>query len=259
MTLLSGLLVVGTLFGAADLRPPAEREAPLVVQDRDEAIALAAQELIAEFDAAQVAYDARYAAADSEARKELREQHPAARFWQRFDDLAGRGSWRAVLWQVEHVRHSGLKSKDRRTFIKSAFEGLRQSQVREPAFEHVLNAARGERRAIGDELFERMLTDALQWNPSDRVKACALLIHGLMLIEDGGESLKRGLALLDDCGERFGTLEYGRKAQEEAFAIRNLRIGGTAPDFAIQTFEGETFRLSDHRGKVVVLDFFGFW
>lgn len=259
MAILSGLLVVGSLFGASDLRPPALLGAPLVVQDRDEAQARAAQDLIAEFDAAEAAFDARYASADSDARKELRKQRPATVFWPRFDELAARGSWRAILWQVEHVRHSGLKSKDRRAFSKTAFEGLHRTQVRQPAFEHVLNAARAQRRAIGEELLVQMLTDALESNPSERVKACALLNHGLMLIEEGDKSRRRGLVMLDECAERFGNIEYGRKAKEEAFVIRNLRVGGTAPDFAIQTFDGETFRLSDYRGKIVVVDFFGFW
>lgn len=30
---------------------------------------------------------------------------------------------------------------------------------------------------------------------------------------------------------------------------------GTAPDFTLKTFNGETFTLSEHRGKVIILDF----
>ena len=30
---------------------------------------------------------------------------------------------------------------------------------------------------------------------------------------------------------------------------------GTAPDFTLKTFDGETFTLSEHRGKVIILDF----
>lgn len=36
-------------------------------------------------------------------------------------------------------------------------------------------------------------------------------------------------------------------------------IGQPAPDFAMETFSGETFTLSEHRGEVVVMNFWGSW
>jgi len=38
-----------------------------------------------------------------------------------------------------------------------------------------------------------------------------------------------------------------------------LHIGDLAPDFSVQLLTGETFTLSDHRGMVVVLDFWATW
>ena len=38
-----------------------------------------------------------------------------------------------------------------------------------------------------------------------------------------------------------------------------LATGQVAPDFAAKTLDGETFRLGDQRGKVVVLDFWATW
>jgi len=38
-----------------------------------------------------------------------------------------------------------------------------------------------------------------------------------------------------------------------------LTIGGTAPDIVGQDLDGVEFRLSDYRGKVVLLDFWGDW
>jgi tetratricopeptide (TPR) repeat protein len=45
----------------------------------------------------------------------------------------------------------------------------------------------------------------------------------------------------------------------ELFEIRNLAVGKTAPDIVADDLDGKSFKLSDYRGKVVVLDFWGNW
>jgi cytochrome oxidase Cu insertion factor (SCO1/SenC/PrrC family) len=37
------------------------------------------------------------------------------------------------------------------------------------------------------------------------------------------------------------------------------KVGDKAPEIAGQDVDGKEFKLSDYRGKVVVLDFWGFW
>lgn len=51
----------------------------------------------------------------------------------------------------------------------------------------------------------------------------------------------------------------GDAAKRTLFAIRNLVIGKTAPDIEGEDIDGNAFKLSDYRGKVVVLDFWGNW
>lgn len=57
----------------------------------------------------------------------------------------------------------------------------------------------------------------------------------------------------------FGGPTLGDAAKRTLFAIRNLVIGKTAPDIEGEDIDGNAFKLSDYRGKVVVLDFWGNW
>ncbi len=45
----------------------------------------------------------------------------------------------------------------------------------------------------------------------------------------------------------------------ELFEIRNLAIGKAAPDIVADDLDGKPFKLSEYRGKVVVIDFWGNW
>jgi AhpC/TSA family len=59
-----------------------------------------------------------------------------------------------------------------------------------------------------------------------------------------------------------GRARLGDKAASELTRIRNvpnLKVGKTAPDVEGEDLDGKRFKLSDYRGKVVVLDFWGHW
>jgi peroxiredoxin len=45
----------------------------------------------------------------------------------------------------------------------------------------------------------------------------------------------------------------------DAVSVGGPRIGQPAPDFTLQTHDGEPFTLSEHRGEVVVVNFWGSW
>jgi hypothetical protein len=51
----------------------------------------------------------------------------------------------------------------------------------------------------------------------------------------------------------------GEEAAVELFELRHLAIGKVAPEIVGEDLDGKEFKLSDYRGKVVVLDFWGNW
>jgi len=56
---------------------------------------------------------------------------------------------------------------------------------------------------------------------------------------------------------------YGKTYKEWAATqiriIESLKIGSPAPEIAGQDLDGVKFKLSEYRGKVVMLDFWGYW
>jgi hypothetical protein len=63
----------------------------------------------------------------------------------------------------------------------------------------------------------------------------------------------------------YAKISYGRnstlgaRAKSNLFELRNLSIGKTAPEIAGEDIDGNPMKLTDYRGKVVVLDFWGDW
>jgi hypothetical protein len=73
-------------------------------------------------------------------------------------------------------------------------------------------------------------------------------------------------ALFAQAAERYGDVKIpvthfgsggtvGEKAKAELFQIRHLAVGKEAPEIEGEDQDGKRFKLSDYRGKVVLLDF----
>ena len=58
---------------------------------------------------------------------------------------------------------------------------------------------------------------------------------------------------------KYGNRSLGEKAKGDLYEIRNLAIGKAAPEIVGEDENGKAIKLSDFRGKVVLLDFWGFW
>jgi hypothetical protein len=74
---------------------------------------------------------------------------------------------------------------------------------------------------------------------------------------EAGDLFERVVKEFADVKYRRETLAEGAKSN--LFEIRNLAIGKTSPDLEGEDSDGKKFKLSDYRGKVVVLDFWARW
>lgn len=198
-------------------------------------------------------------AEDSKARKAIREAHPAAEFAERFAGVTAAGDGRGLLWELGVVRYLGYtKSKERKAREQELLGTLVEEHCGAEWFNQVLPEIAKRRRDLGPEKLEAFLRRVGERSRHPEVQSEALFTLAQIWGRDE-ETREKSLELLADIAERFAETEFGRQAQDELFRLQNLVEGALAPDFEATTFDGTAFRLSDHRGKVVVLDFFGFW
>ena len=85
-----------------------------------------------------------------------------------------------------------------------------------------------------------------------------ILAHRInRIVTDGNEDvLKEGLSKFD---ASLKTSPYVVSMQSKADALSRVAVGQIAPDFSIQDLDGNTVKLSDYRGKYVLLDFWASW
>ena len=75
---------------------------------------------------------------------------------------------------------------------------------------------------------------------------------------------KEAEQLLERVTTEFKDVQLGRRplgqwAEGDLFELRYLTVGKVAPDIEGEDIDGVVFKLSDYRGKVVLLDFWGNW
>ena len=88
---------------------------------------------------------------------------------------------------------------------------------------------------------------------------------------DADKLAKEAEAVLEEANAKYGDfvlykdsrvmkdITIADKTAGPLFELRNLAIGKTAPDIVADDLDGKSFKLSEYRGKVVVLDFWGNW
>jgi hypothetical protein len=114
---------------------------------------------------------------------------------------------------------------------------------------------------------EPTLRGWIEKSPHKEVQSAAMFtLAGRLQKEKRSDAEKaEGLALLEKIEKEYADVKdpQGKAWKEivgpQLFEMRYLAVGKTPPDFEAVDENGAKFKLSDYRGKVVVLDFWGFW
>lgn len=150
--------------------------------------------------------------------------------------------------------------------VSNGISALDTVTLKALAEHHAANPKIGEivqwlSRAPASKDLEAMLTAVIEKNPSHDAKGHAtftlasIKMHGKP--EEAEKLFEKVIAEYKDVKYFRGTI--GERAEANLFEVRHLQIGKEVPEIEGVDTDGKPFKLSDYRGKVVMLDFWGHW
>ncbi|HVS11214.1 MAG TPA: redoxin domain-containing protein [Planctomycetota bacterium] len=231
--------------------------------------------LVERLNAARQEFYAAYDKAQTDAEKDaVFAQEPSAAFVPEFkalaESIAGtEPAAQAWIWVVRLGQRV-----DGGAPAKEALGVLTSRYVDSPALGDLARELEYAGHGIGFDTCEGALRTVLEKSPLRAVQARAQYVLARTLMRSRGRQLSEEAALerraearklFVDLAERFGAEDAGRdrtyaaQAERNLFEIDHLQIGMVAPDFECTDADGVKFKLSDYRGKVVVVDFWGDW
>lgn len=175
------------------------------------------------------------------------------------EELAERGAVRAQLWALENAPWDVDAAGKAR--LKGFLEAVAEKPLPEAELQDFGYQIGGLVHRLGLAGVEPSIRRLIE-RSAETVRPGLLFGLGDAVCESaaGDEAQReRGLALLREVGASWPGSDEARRAEGRVFRYTNLVVGRVVPDFEAVDADGNAFNLSDYRGKVTVLDFWGFW
>lgn len=170
------------------------------------------------------------------------------------DQFAGEAS-------VPFLTYAAANFADEDT-IKAVVERVLKNHTKSPQLGVMLENAMSLSRFVGQEQSNLLLERVIADNQNPETKAWAIYWQSVALSrnkEATAEDKLKAEQLLAEAGKLAAGTILGDRIAAPTFEKERLQIGMEAPDIAGEDLDGASFKLSDYRGKVVVLDYWGFW
>lgn len=218
-------------------------------------------ELQAEFTEAYDGWRVELRAAEGiKAKRALRKKHPVRSFWDRYQAMADGGEGRALVWMSTSLRNKGLRLSEVGPEKVVIAKQLLKDHSKADWFADGVSCLIKDRKHLDSAWLKNALRTVAKVNKVHAVQAqCKYELVRLLRKEDGKDAGEEADALVAELLDNYADTEHGFKMLAEQTRPEDLESGKTAPDFVGRTIDGHEFKLSDYRGKVVLIDFYGFW
>ncbi len=251
----------GLLITAVLLAPTA-----LVAQAQEAALGKASSayhSLFVEYSDAQLEYRQAGAGLSREERAKL--ENPVVAFLPRFQEEAKKyaDTEDAVQFLTWVVMNAGVDNKA----VSAALETMVSDHMESPGWANLAPRLASMARAIGEERVAEVTAMLLAENEQPEVQSQILFTRASVVfrnlsrgrVEVSEEQKQAAMADMTRVLELTSDERLRSRAKGTVFEATYLQVGMVAPDIVGPDIDGVEFKLSDYRGKVVMLDFWGDW
>ena len=146
--------------------------------------------------------------------------------------------------------------------VESALDTMIRDHAEDPSFGAMIDSL-GYTAGYGQKVRNLAVLDGLLAKaPTPELGLRTRLARGIACVvvwDRTAEEAAAGRADLEHVREAGAGTPMAEEAAGYLFELENLQIGCAAPEIEGADLDGVEFKLSDYRGKVVVLDFWGDW
>ena len=209
-----------------------------------------------EFDDAQKKFQQSYSEAKTDAEREkISATYPQPdRYAKQFLTVADKAPKSdverdAMTWILQHAYYTPE--------AKKAIERLQANHIKSPDLQPAIQMLAYSQADNAPEFLKAVIKE----NPDKKIQAYATYNLGYVLISRDEKNRAEAEKLFETVRSDFKDVEpeLVKRAESELYEIRNLALGQVAPEIKGKDVDGKEFALSEYRGKVVVLDFWGDW
>lgn len=186
---------------------------------------------------------------------------PANQFYTRFESLALQGQPDSLRWCIGIMSSIDLTMDERNSKRDALYKHYVATAVGSAYTGDIIGflATEGNPTGLGVERAVPLLDQIAQGAKTDELRATAMWTKAV-LYQKSDKPAHAPLALQSYKALMVVYPKSTQAGQAKAivFQLEHLQVGMTAPDVSTSDVDGNAFKLSDSRGKVTLLVFFGF-
>jgi thiol-disulfide isomerase/thioredoxin len=187
---------------------------------------------------------------------------PTPDFYDRFEQLALQDQPDALRWCIGIAGSIGFSMDEAIAHKLVLYEHMVRAHAASHWIDDIITflSQEGVPTGIGVERATGFLSDIAKVNTTPLTRAKALWAEGMLFLNSKKpEEQARAAEIWHQIVAQCPGTPQAQRSAGLVFQGDHLQVGMTAPDVATVDPEGAAFKLSDFRGKVTVVVFWGFW